>query len=125
MMDANFSLLFLRVAVGAIFLAHGLSKRGMWKMQPSEQMSGGMLGVMRLLSVVEPLGGVAVLLGFLTNWAAMGLGVIMLGAIWLKMTKWKMPFSAHDKLGWEFDLLILSVLVALLAFGPGAWAVMP
>ena len=125
MVDVNFALFFLRVAVGTIFLAHGFSKRGMWKMQPSAQMSGGMLTVMRLLSVVEPLGGLAVLLGFLTNWAAVGLGIIMLGAVWLKMAKWKVLFSASDKMGWEFDLIILSVLVALLTYGPGAWAVMP
>lgn len=124
MIDANFSLLFLRVAVGVIFLVHGLGKRGMWKMQPSAQMSGGMLGVMKLLSVVEPLGGVAVLVGFLTNWAALGLGVIMLGALWFKINKWKTPFSATDKVGWEFDLLILASVLILLAYGPGALALM-
>ncbi len=124
MINSDFSLLLLRVAIGAIFLVHGLGKRKMWQMQPSAQMSAGMISLMKLLSVVEPLGGAAVLLGFLTNWAAMGLGIIMLGAIWLKISKWKVPFSATDKMGWEFDLLILAALIVLLAYGPGVWAVM-
>ncbi len=47
----DFGLLALRLAIGSIFLAHGLQKRVMWKMQPSEQMPAKILSIMRLLSV--------------------------------------------------------------------------
>jgi putative oxidoreductase len=106
----DWALLGLRIAVGAIFLAHGISKWPMWKMQPSTEMPKGMLMTMRLLSVVEPLGGAAVLLGVLTQVAAIGLGVIMLGALYLKITKWKTKFTGNN--GWEFDLLLLAANLA-------------
>src|SRR3989344_2149286 len=97
----DWGLLALRVAVGVIFLYHGIQKRAMWKMQPSEQMPASMLSLLKFLSVVEPLGGLAVLFGFLTQLAVAGLGFIMVGAIWMKITKWHVPFAAQDKTGWE------------------------
>ncbi len=117
---ADWGPLALRLAVGAIFLVHGLKKWGMWKKQAGGQMPGGMLALMRLLSLAEPLGGLALLVGFLTQLAALGLGLIMLGALWFKITVWKTPFTAPDKNGWEFDLLILAATITLVLIGPGA-----
>ncbi|MBI2444371.1 MAG: DoxX family protein [Candidatus Magasanikbacteria bacterium] len=97
----------------------------MWKMTPSEQMPSGMLSLMKFLSVVEPLGGIAVLLGFLTQLAAAGLGLVMLGALRFKLGVWKMPFMAQDKTGWEFDLLILAAAIALFLMGGGAFGLDP
>lgn len=118
----DFALLALRIAVGAIFLVHGKGKRGMWKARPSEQMPAGMLNLMRFLSIAETLGGLAVLAGFLTPLAALGLGVIMLGAIKMKIVKWKMPFTAMDKVGWEFDLILLAACAVLLVLGGGVFS---
>ena len=115
----DWGLLALRVAVGAIFLVHGSQKWAMWKMQPSEQMPTGMISLMKFLSIVEPLGGLAVLAGFLTQLAAAGLGIIMVGAILLKMSMMKVPFTANDKTGWEFDFVILAACIALFIFGAG------
>ena len=117
---ADWGLLALRLAVGATFLAHGSMKKGMWKMQPSAQMGAGMLSLMRLLSVAEPLGGAAVILGLLTQPAAAGLGLVMVGAIKLKVLKWKAPFASNDKMGWEFDSIILGACLVLLTLGAGA-----
>ena len=119
----DWGLLALRIAVGVIFLYHGAHKFGMWKMAPSPQMPAGMLWIMRFLSIVEPVGGLAVLLGFMAQPAAAGLGIIMLGAIWFKIKKWGIPFSASDKGGWEFDFMILAACVAILLLGAGSWSV--
>jgi len=116
----DWGLLALRVAVGAIFLIHGTQKWAMWKMQPSEQMPAGMLWLMKFLSIAEPLGAIAVLTGFLTQLAAVGLGIIMIGAIVLKKTMMKVPFAAQDKTGWEFDFIILAANVAIFFFGAGS-----
>ena len=116
----DWGLLALRIAVGAIFLVHGAQKWAMRKMQPSEQMPAGMLSLMKFLSIVEPLGALAILAGFLTQLAAAGLGIIMIGAIILKKTMMKVPFAAQDKTGWEFDLIILAATVALFFFGAGS-----
>ncbi len=119
---ADLGLLALRLVIGAIFLVHGLQKRPMWKMQPNDKLSAGLLNVLRLLSICEPLGGIAMVVGFLTQLAALGLGIIMLGAINLKGRTRKVPFAPRDQAGWEFDFMILGGLVALFFIGAGAYA---
>lgn len=115
-------LLALRIAIGAIFWAHGTAKWAMWRTPPSAQLPAGMLRLMRVLSVAEPLGAVMLVTGFLTQVAAVGLGIIMLGALYFKIRAWKTPFTAQDKTGWEFDLMILAGAIALLFLGGGAWS---
>lgn len=114
-------LLALRIAVGAVFLVHGTQKWKMWGMQPSQGMSAGMLSLMKFLSIVEPLGGLGVLIGFLTQWAAAGLGIIMVGALVFKINMIKVPFTAMDKMGWEFDLVLLAAALALFLAGAGSF----
>lgn len=114
-------IVFLRLAVGIIFIYHGFKKLDLWKMQPSAQMPAGLLTNLRVLSIVEPLGGVAMILGFLTQLVALGFILIMLGAIHYKINVWKAPFMAQDKTGWEFDFLILAASLALVFSGGGAW----
>jgi putative oxidoreductase len=111
-------LLALRIGVGVIFLVHGIQKLAMWKMQPSAQMPAGMLSVMKSLSIVETLGGLAVLIGFLTQFVAVGLGIIMIGAIQLKVSQMHKKFSGEG--GWEFDLILLAAAIALLFSGAGS-----
>ncbi len=113
------ALLILRVGVGIIFLVHGFAKWKMFQMQPSEQMSAGMINMMRFLAVMEPLGGLAMILGFLTQPAAIGLGLIMLGAIYFKTQKWHIPFMTNTNTGWEYDFLILCAVAALFFLGAG------
>ncbi|MCH8023130.1 MAG: DoxX family protein [Candidatus Marinimicrobia bacterium] len=118
----DWGLLALRIALAAIFIYHGSQKWAMWKMSPSEQMPAGMLNMMKFLSIVEPLGGVAVAVGFLTQPAALGLGIIMLGAINTKVRVMKVPFAPQDKTGWEMDLILLAACIALFFAGAGSIA---
>lgn len=119
---SDLALLFLRICVGVIFLIHGWQKRGTWKAQPSAQMSQNMLSQMRLLSITEPLGGLAILVGIFTPLAAFGLSLIMLGALYYKISVWKLPFTEQGKNGWEFDLIILAACAALITFGGGLYS---
>lgn len=118
----DMALLILRAAVAIIFLVHGLSKWPLWKAQPSPGMSAAMLNIMRLLSIAEPLGAIALLAGFLTQFAALGYAIIMLGAIIMKIRIWRVGFSAKQGGGWEFDFLILASCLALIILGGGAWS---
>jgi len=118
----DIGLLALRLALAAIFWVHGTSKLAMWKMQPSEQLPAPMLRVMRLLSVCEPLGAIAMVLGFLTQLASVGFIIIMLGAINLKRGMFKQKFSMGQAVGWEFEFLIALASLALVFLGPGAYA---
>lgn len=119
MTNLDIALLGLRIVLGAIFLVHGFNKMGIWKIQPSEQTPAGMLRMMKFLSIVEPLGGAALILGFLTPYAAAGIGLVMLGAIKFKILKWKTPFTAMNQTGWEFDLVNLAVAASLVLLGGG------
>lgn len=116
---SDWGLLALRLAIGAVFIVHGKGKLGMWKMQPNGQMKASMISLMRLLSVAEPLGGVAMITGVLTQFATIGLSLVMLGAIYFKIKVWKMPFKADNATGWELDLVLLAGNMVLLTSGPG------
>ncbi|MEY4744861.1 MAG: hypothetical protein RL272_806 [Candidatus Parcubacteria bacterium] len=118
----DLGLLGLRSAVGVIFLVHGLQKRAMWKMQPSEQLPKPMLRILRLLSICEPLGAIAMFAGFFTQLAALCLGIIMLGAINLKAKVMKKKFSEGSVVGWEFDFIIFGACFALYFLGAGRFA---
>ncbi len=90
----------------------------MWKMAPSAQMPASFLAQLRLLSIVEPLGALALFVGFLTQPAAAGFVIIMLGAIRLKAGKMQRKFSVDG--GWELDFVFLSAALALIFLGAGA-----
>lgn len=114
---SDWALLVLRVGVGVTFLVHGIQKRAMWKMQPSAQMPAGLLSILRLLSIAEPLGGVAAITGFLTQLAAAGFVIVMLGAINLKARQMRRGFTGDG--GWELDYVLLSGVIALVILGAG------
>lgn len=116
----DWGLLALRIALGCIFFVHGRAKWSMWKMSPSEQMSAGMISIMRFLSIAEPLGAIAALSGVLSQAAAMGFICVMAGAIILKRQKMHMAFMGQNGMGWEFDFMILAGAIALLFSGPGS-----
>jgi len=116
----SWALLALRLAVAAVFLYHGMQKWMFWTTTPAG-MPQNMADFFKFLSIVEPLGGLAVLLGFLTRWAALGLGIIMFGAICFKMSM-GVPFASSTGVGWEFDLVLLASCVALVIYGGGEYA---
>lgn len=114
------ALLALRLAAGAIFIYHGMLK---WNMEAPSTL-------FTILKYAEPLGGIALILGVLTQWAGLGLSIIMLGAIYMKMTGFGQAplnfagtFAPQGGTGWEFDLMILAGTFALFIMGAGKWSV--
>ena len=118
---SDVALLVLRIGLGAVFLSHGLGKRRLWSMQPSAQMPAGMLRNLRILSIAEPAGGLGLLVGFLTQLAALGLVIVMLGALQFLITKVHRKFTG-DNAGWEFEFMLLIVALALTILGGGKFA---
>jgi putative oxidoreductase len=116
----DWALLVLRLGVGMVFLVHGLQKRALWKVQPSAQLSTGTLSLLRVLSIAEPLGALSVLSGLLTQLAAAGFVIVMLGAIRLKAVRERRGFTGEG--GWEFEFLLLCGAAALLILGAGRWS---
>jgi putative oxidoreductase len=116
------ALLFLRVIIAVTFLYAAYAKLAFWSGTP-EGMSAGMTNLVRFLSIVEPLGAIAVLVGFLTRWAAVGLAIIMVGAIYVTQFVMHIGFATPTGPGWNFPLVVLPGCIILVAFGAGSWSV--
>lgn len=116
-MRISLGLFILRLAVGIIFIKHG------WpKMKNPEGVASSMgwkSWRVAFLGFVECLSGLALILGFQVQIAALLLSIVMLGAIYYKIFKWHAPFSGNG--GWEFDLILLASNVAIFLIGGGFW----
>lgn len=105
----------LRAALAAVFLLHGWAKLGAWQNPDGS-------ALMKALFVVETLGGLLVLLGLWTRWAAAALVVVMAGAIHAKITQMGIGFMGQQATGWEFDLINLAAAFALTGIGAGCFS---
>jgi putative oxidoreductase len=111
------AMLLLRLVIGAVFIGHGMMKFGSFA-QPAE----GMNIVMMILAVAEPIGGAALILGALTRWAALGLSIVMVGAIYMKQFVWGGAFMGAQ-MAWELDAVILGALLVVACYGAGRLSV--
>ncbi len=112
------TILALRLALAAIFFVHGPPKMKMHReMGPKMGMTPETIwGV----GLAETAIAISMVLGLFTQLGAVLIIVIMLGAIYSKIAKWHVPFTAMDKTGWEFDLTILCAALALVTMGGGS-----
>ena len=119
----DYSLLALRLMVGLVFIDSGfLDLR-----QPKERAKsiGVPEGFGVFLGLAEILGGVAVIIGFLQQLAAIGLIVIMLGAVQKKIFVWKTGFWGKDGQGWNYELTFISMLLVILCTDGGRFVLLP
>jgi len=110
----------LRVVVGMVFLVHGGQKLFVFGFGGVAAFLGqvgipapGLAAV--ILTAVESLGGLALLLGLFTRWAAIPLAIVMLVAI--LTVHLKAGFFLPN--GYEFALTLLGANVALALLGSG------
>ena len=105
----------LRASIGAIFIVHSLKK-----FDPSWQewlASIGMPPEMQLpIALAEFIGGILLIVGVLTRVTGSIFAVILLGAIF--HIRWENGFFV-SKGGWEWDLVMLAVVLAIIVAGPG------
>ncbi|HEX5429563.1 MAG TPA: DoxX family protein [Patescibacteria group bacterium] len=101
----------MQAVVGIIFIYHS----GFKIKHPSQIASayGAPAFVGLAHGLVELVGGALLVVNFYAQPVAFIFGLIMLGAIYMKMFKWNVGFFAHDKTGWEFDLILLACCVAI------------
>jgi putative oxidoreductase len=118
----NLALLVLRIVTAVIFYVAASVKFSFWSHAP-EGISAFMLFTTRLLSIAEPLGATAILFGFLTRWAAAGLMIILLGAIYVSQFIYGIGFVTPRSPGWNFPLAVFAGCFVLLTFGPGKWSI--
>ncbi len=130
----SWSHLVVRLALGVVFFAHGAQKVFGWF--GGRGLSATIAGFRQmnipaaatvLAAFVECFGGLAVLVGFLTRPAALGLIAVMLVAI-AKVhvahgffLNWSMtPGKGH---GFEFNLALLAMALAILIGGGGVLSI--
>jgi len=108
----------LRIILGIAFILHG------W---PKWQNIDGVIGFFATLGLpaffayivafVELAGGIAILLGIFTRYAAALIAIVMIGATIL--VKSKIGFIAQGTCGAELDLSFLAIALALVILGSG------
>jgi putative oxidoreductase len=114
----DWALLALRLIVAAIFFASGLShvrdpgKRG-------ESIGMGPVFTL-LLGVAELAGSLGVASGVLIQPAAIGLILVMLGAIQKKVFVWKTGFWGEKASGWHYELMLVAMNLVFVTLG-GGW----
>jgi putative oxidoreductase len=118
----NATLLVLRIVTAAIFYVAAYYKFPYWSGAP-QGTSAFMLFTTRLLSIAEPLGATAILFGFLTKWAAVGLIIILIGAIYVSQFVYGIGFVMPTSPGWDFALAVLAGCLIITAFGAGDWSI--
>ncbi|MBI4992650.1 MAG: DoxX family protein [Candidatus Magasanikbacteria bacterium] len=111
----DIGLFILRLAVAIIFIYHSLPK--LKNTKSMAQMMGAPAGVVLALGAIEFLSAIGLALGVYTQFAALLLAIIMVGAMGMKIMKWKVPFAAMDKNGWEFDLILFAASVVIMLGG--------
>ena len=113
----DYGLLLLRLMVGIVFAGSGWSYL---KDPEARSKSIGMSkGFTVLLGAAELAGALGVVFGVLTQLAAAGLILLMLGAIQRKIFVWKTGFwGKHGTDGWHYDLMLVAMsLVIILTNG--------
>ena len=115
----DFGLLLLRLMVGLEFVTSGYSHLK----NPAERAKsiGMSKGFTIVLGVGEIAGGLGVAAGVLTQLAAVGLILIMLGAIWKKIFAWHTGFWGEKASGWHYDLIFILINLMILFTNGGAY----
>ncbi|HKV94820.1 MAG TPA: DoxX family protein [Candidatus Angelobacter sp.] len=118
---ADLGFLLLRLMVGAVFAASGW---GHLRDPEGRSKSIGMSkGFTAFLGVAELAGALGVIFGVLTQLAAAGLILVMLGAIQKKMFLWKTGFwGKHGTDGWHYDLMLVVMNLVIVVTGGGRYA---
>jgi putative oxidoreductase len=120
---ADWSLLLLRIIVALVFGTSGFSHLR----SPRERAKslGMSVPFTIFLGVAELAGAIALVVGMLTQWSALGLILVMLGAIYMKAAKWKTGFWGEKSMGWHYDLMFVVMNLVILCTGGGHIALMP
>ena len=118
----DLGLLLLRLMVGLVFVTSGYSHL---KDPAARAKSIDMPKPFTIfLGIAEVAGGLGVAFGVLTQLAAFGLILIMLGAIQKKMFVWHTGFWGEKASGWHYDLIFVLINLMIAFTNGGAYVLM-
>jgi putative oxidoreductase len=112
----DIGLLLLRLMAGLVFVSSG------WKHLNDPAARSKSIGMSKgftiFLGAAEVAGGLGVSFGVLTQLAALGLILLMLGAIQKKIFVWHTGFWGEKSFGWHYDLIFI-IMTLVIAFTNG------
>jgi putative oxidoreductase len=118
---SDLALLLMRLLVGCVFVTSG------WNHAKDPVARGKSIemspGFARFLGIAELAGGLGVAVGVLPQLAALGLILIMLGAIQKKIFAWHTGFWGKHSDGWHYDLLFVAMNLVIATTGGGRFVV--
>ena len=125
----DIAVLILRLGLGAMFAAHGLQMAfGLFKgpgVAGFSKMLPAMFGVSPMVwsylaSYTCLIGGICLIIGFLSRVAVIPLIIFMVTAI--ALVHWKNGFFITGG-GWEYNFIVICALIALFISGPGRFSI--
>jgi len=119
---ADFGFLALRLMVAVVFISSGWSH--VTKSDERSKSIGMSKGFTIFLGAAEVAGGLGVAFGVLTQLAALGLILIMLGAIQKKIFVWHTGFWGEKTYGWHYDLMFVVMNLVILFTDGGRWVLL-
>ncbi|MGA9980241.1 MAG: DoxX family protein [Candidatus Sulfotelmatobacter sp.] len=118
----DLGILLLRLMVALTFVSSGYSHLK----DPAARAKSIELpkGVTIFLGLAEVAGGLGVAFGVLTQLAAMGLILIMFGAIGKKIFAWHTGFWDEKNSGWHYDLMFVLMNLVIIFTNGGAYVLL-
>ena len=112
-------ILLLRLMVGLIFVSSG------WKHLKDPAGRSKSIGMSKgftvFLGAAEIAGSLGVIFGVLPQLAALGLILLMLGAIQKKIFVWHTGFWGKDGYGWHYDLMMIVMSIVIIVTDGGRY----
>ena len=119
MQFSDLSLLLMRLMVAAIFATSGWNHLKDPKGRAAS--IGASVGLTVVIGAAEVAGGLGVAFGVLTQIAALGLVLVMLGAIQKKIFVWHTGFWGEKNSGWHYDLIMVVMNLVIATTGGGKY----
>ena len=114
--------LLLRLMVGIVFFTSG------WNHLRNPEERSKSIGMSKSFTIVlgtgEVLGSLGVVFGVLTQLAAIGLILIMLGAIYKKIFAWHTGFWGAKAPGWHYELMFVVMNLVIIFTNGGQWVLL-
>jgi putative oxidoreductase len=120
---APYAAFLLRIALGAMFIAHALLKLLVFTLPGTVAFfeSVGLPGFLAYVTTfAEIAGGTALLVGFQVRWIALALIPVLLGATWVHSGNGWLFTSTNG--GWEYPAFLAVAALVQVLLGAGAFA---
>jgi len=126
-LTARYGLAILRIVLGIAMALHGWAK-----LSGGVDGAAGFFGTLGIpapglmawvVTIVELVGGILLIVGFLTQIVGILIALDMLGVILFAFLLRGTPFIENGAITWEKEAVFAAAALCLVLAGPGAWSV--